>query len=232
MSEPTPIAYTVRNGPYKGRNLRELSAQELTEMVRAIPKDEDATAGIGMMLWILKNYPPATFVDFVEWGQNILDETGKITPADFSADPHEVPNTPDEHEMLRHARPELMTRRNLLLGVPSAAVSLFTVTRLTLAALKQAQEPKPEEGAAEESKTRIGRLSDRFEELSNLPVEMFGLATLLFEIVEMIKDYEPQKFDEISNGVAKIADDMGIGDPTPTFRLPPRARSSEGRGRA
>jgi hypothetical protein len=228
----TSKSYVVRNGRFKGKNLHTLSKADLRLMVDDIPKDEDAKAGIRMMHWMLdNNYPPETFVGFVEWGQNILDTTGKITHADFSADPDETPNTTDENRMLRAARPDVLTRRNLLLGVPSALIATFSFTRLLLGGLKylieQEQQDAKQDDPPKKEQGRIARLSDAINNFSSTPVEILGIATLLYEVVDIVKEYEPQKFDQISNAVAKIADDMGIGDPTPTYRLPPR--SSGGR---
>ena len=214
--------YIVRNGEFKGRNLRELSADELRKMVSSIPQDEDAAAGIGLMNWILEKTPPETLIDFVEWGQNILDETGKITAADFSADPDEQPNTTEEKAMLRAARPRVLNRRNLLLVVPSAIIAAFTAIRLGIKVVTPQKVPKnlDDKEHIAPKKGNLEALDETLENYSSTPLETLNMGALLFEVIESFKDYGPTKFDQISNAVAKIADDMGMGEPTPTFRLP------------
>jgi len=225
-----PQPYIVRNGSFRGRPVSELATDDLRQMVDAIPADEDATAGVRMMHWMLnKGYSAQEFVEFIAWGQNILDTTGKITPADFSPDPGEAPNTHEEREMLRAARPPVMTRRNLLLGVPSALIATYSAARLLLSGLSMLAEEGAEEGALpEKEKGRLAKISEAMESISSAPVEAAGTLMLLYEVIDIYKEYEPEKFDQISNAIAKIADDLGIGDPTPTYRLPPR--SAGGRG--
>jgi hypothetical protein len=195
-------------------------------MVDEVTKQNpDVVAGVKMMHHILKHHGGEALVKFVEWGQNIIDETGKITKADFTADPDEAPITKEEKSILDAAKPPIITRRNMMLGIPSAAIAMFSVSRLGAKVAKDifesdAKEKKDEKNPPNKAKTKIfSAISEKLDKFSSTPIEILGIATLLNEVFDMLKDYEPEKFAQIENAISELADNMGIGDPTPTYRL-------------
>lgn len=227
-----PQHYIVRRGQHIGRVLRELSDEELAQIIAEIPK-EDTVAGIKLLRHILDKHGPEQLIGFVVWGQNIINTNGRITKADFTPDPWEKPATKDEKDLLAVAKPRIVDRRAALVGIPSALVTLFTVLRMGVNEARALLKPP----AAEEqedlppSATALDRLGQGLDKYSSTPIELLGVITLTYEIFDIIKEYEPRKMDQIGSAISEVADNMGIGEPTPTFRLTHARRSTSGRGR-
>jgi hypothetical protein len=229
-AEPQKKTYTIRSQRFLGRNVHELTQDELKQMVEDVYKgDPDSAAGIRLMRHILDKHGPEQLIKFVEWGQHIIDVTGKITRADFTPDPGEPPLFEDEEDMLQSARPRMMNRRTWMLGIPSALITAYSATRLGLQALENAttkEEPAHDANDNDKPHNRLASLNRKLDTFSSPLIEILGSMTLLYEVLDIISDYEDEKFDQISNAVAELADNMGIGAPTPTFRLDDRKKST------
>jgi hypothetical protein len=213
--------YVVRNGAYKGRQVTSLTDAELLKMVDAIPaQNSNASAGVTMMRHILEKHGGKRLIAFVIWGQNIVDETGEIDLADFQPDPDEAPMTQGEEDMLRSAKPKLISRRTALLVGPSVLIAAFTSARLISSGLSNAlNDNKPANDKPEEPTDTLAKISKRLNEYSSLPLEVIGIIPLVYELVDYVFEYDERRFKEVSNAVSELANTLGIGEATPTFRL-------------
>jgi hypothetical protein len=128
--------------------------------------------------------------------------------------------TQGEEDMLRSAKPKLISRRTALLVGPSVLIAAFTSARLIASGLSNAlNDNKPANDKPEEPTDTLAKISRRLNEYSSLPLEVIGIIPLVYELVDYVFEYDERRFKEVSNAVSELANTLGIGEATPTFRL-------------
>jgi hypothetical protein len=214
MSEK-PKEYSVRRGAFKDKKVKDLSINDMRIIIHSMRRTADADAGAKMMEFILDRKGVAGVVEFVEWGQKILDNTGMILKSDFLPIDGSEP-TKEEKKMLRSATPGLSRRSFLFNVAPWCAVAATGAVHSAAGMLEDLAGQATGDQTASGPKNIFGKIRQEIDNKGGYPLEMIGSVSLAYLA---INDWNDDKYQQISNGVAEIGQILGISERMTSYRL-------------
>ncbi len=183
------------NDPLYSKHLRELSIDEMRQVIRSLSPKDEMHAGVRFLMLMLEEKGVEGVVEFVEKGHKILDEEGKLLDYDFVSGL--------EKRLLRRSHPNVLDRRTFLhtvgwgvaggVGVPyySSDIAAKLWTRFV--------------DRNSQVDNFFARTHDWIGRYFVPPAEVLISASL---VNEMVVNWRETKLEEVSNAVAEAVEEF------------------------